>query len=197
MAKERSGLGLLALGALAAGAYLLSRKGGTGDVTGTIKYIRLEQIGAKGPGAYLGLTVLWTPNTANYQGLSIPWTYRVLGSLHLNDVGNVPLTEPVVLEEPNRVSGIDVETLVSSGSTLQAGISGVLGPFAVPSRSVVAYGAQYYLQAKIVIQAAVSDVDGKPTATYKEEAVGVSNRLLINQDFSAKPSVTIQGATVS
>lgn len=196
MAKHGSGFGIVALGALAVGAYLFSRKGGTGDTTGTIKYIRLEQLGAKGPGAYLGLTVLWTPNTLSYQGLPIPWTYRVLGSLHLDATSNLSLAETVI-EEPNRESGTDVETLVSSGSTLQAGISGIFGPFAVPSRSINAYGAQYYLQAKIVIQAAVSDIDGKPTATFQEKDVGISNRLLINQDFSAKPSVTIQGAIVS
>lgn len=182
----------LAVAGLAAGAlWLLSRSRADTEHTvefaeGSIKFITLRQ--GKRPGDSLILIVGWTPSTVNFLNQPIAWDYRVAGDLLFEETG-----QPILHAEynfdalPNKVGGTPFETVISSSS----------GPFKVPPRDL-SYGTQYFLQAKVTIYAKDSDIDGKPIpGKYSEKDARLSNALLINQDQSAKPSVTITGSTVS
>ena len=182
--RNQHGLMLLAAGAVS--LWLLSRKKtqDTGDTTGTIKFIRLSQ--DKMPSAFLGLLVVWTPSTVDFFGKPIPWNYQIRSELFLADTGAPIIADTTeVLTLP---SGSDVTTDLSSAS---------FGPLQVPARDILAYGRAYELQAKVEIQAALSDVDGQPTNEYSVKATGVSNPLLINQDLTARPDVSIVRSIVS
>lgn len=168
----------------------------TGDTTGTITKITLSQF-SKGPGDYLGLVVTWVPNTLDRLGKPITWDYRVKGFLYINGIDTGQIIGSNLIDAAAQPSGVTVDSIISAGSTLQASATNFLGPFAVPPRDVIAYGLQYDLQAKVTIEVAKSSIDGTPTAEYLEKAVGVSNTLIINQDWSAKPSVSITGASVT